>query len=241
MDALIVGAGDVGRWFANLWDGPVTFADIDRSAVTAAAEGHPGARTTSIDGTEVADVVVVAVPIRVATEVIEAQAGRAREAIVDLTGSMVDPLEAMNEVAPDLERVSYHPLFAPEHAPGNVAKSLGSAGSTVDRIDRTFRAGGNRIVAVEASVHDDAMATVQGRAHAAVLAFGLAAEPVPPGLETPVFEDLEALRERVTGGEAGVYADIQATFDGAETLRDALDRLQSADRETFEELYKDAG
>jgi prephenate dehydrogenase len=241
MDALIVGAGAVGRWFGSLWDGPVAFADADEEAASQAAGAIANAEVAPLDGTEAADVVVVAVPMRVATEVIRDQADRATRALADFTGSMADPLEAMAEVGEALERVSFHPLFAPEHAPGRVAKSVGKPGPAVDELTRALVGAGNSVVPVEAGVHDDAMRTVQGRTHAAILAFGLAADPVPEGLETPVYEELEALRERVTDGSPGVYADIQARFDGAEDLERALGRLLEADRADFESLYDDAG
>lgn len=240
MDALIVGAGAVGRWFGGLLDGPVAFADADRETAASAAAAQDGT-VADLSGTDTYDVVVIAVPMRVATEVIRAQAGRAERALVDLTGSMVDPLETMADAEPDLERASFHPLFAPEHAPGRVAKSLGNGGPAIDTVTRALRAAGNTVVPVEPSVHDDAMRTVQGRVHAAVLAFGLAADPVPEELATPVYEELQALRERVTGGTPGVYADIQETFDGVEDLQAAIDRLAEADRAEFEALYHDAG
>ncbi|MFB6085187.1 MAG: prephenate dehydrogenase/arogenate dehydrogenase family protein [Halodesulfurarchaeum sp.] len=241
MDVLIVGSGAVGRWFGSLWDGPVAFADADRAVAERAAGNVTNAGITALDGDDSHDVVAVAVPMRVAERVIADQADRAERAIVDFTGSMREPLEAMEEVAPDLERVSFHPLFAPEHAPGRVAKSVGRPGPTVDAITGMLVAAGNDLVPVEAAVHDDAMETVQGRVHAAVLAFGLAADPVPEGLETPVYEEMEALRERVTSGSPSVYADIQDRFDGAVALNRALDRLLEADRGEFASLYDDAG
>ncbi|MFB6109961.1 MAG: prephenate dehydrogenase/arogenate dehydrogenase family protein [Halodesulfurarchaeum sp.] len=240
MDALIVGSGAVGRWFADLFDGPVSFADADRETAASAAASLDGT-VAEVSGTDTYDVVVIAVPIRVATAVIRAQADRAERAVIDLTGSMVDPLEAMAEAGPELERASFHPLFAPEHAPGRIAKSLGSGGPAIDEVTRALRAAGNTVVAVEPGEHDDAMGTVQGLSHAAILAFGLAAEPVPEELATPVYEEFDALRERVTSGTPGVYADIQETFDGVEELQAAIDRLAEADRAEFEELYRDAG
>ena len=241
MDALIVGAGAVGRWFGSLWDGPVAFADVDRAVASQAAEADQNATVAALDETKTYDLVVVAVPMRVATDVIAEQADRATRALADFTGSMGDPLDAMAEVGEDLERVSFHPLFAPEHAPGRVAKSVGKPGPAVDELTRALVGDGNTVVPVEAGVHDDAMRTVQGRTHAAILAFGLAADPVPEGLETPVYEELAALRARVTDGSPGVYADIQDRFDGVEDLERALSRLSGAERSEFESLYDDAG
>ncbi|MEF8771533.1 prephenate dehydrogenase/arogenate dehydrogenase family protein [Halodesulfurarchaeum sp.] len=241
MDALIVGSGAVGRWVGARFDGSVSFADADRETAESAAAEVAGGSVADLEGTEAYDVVAIAVPIRVTPTVIRAQASRAEGAIVDFTGSMTEPLAVMEETASAVERVSFHPLFAPEHAPGRIAKSVGKGGPIVDEITRSFVEAGNTVVPVEPAVHDDAMGTVQGRVHAAVLAFGLAADPVPEKLGTPVYEELQALRERVTSGEPGVYADIQETFDGIEALQEAIDQLAQADRAEFEALYDDAG
>jgi prephenate dehydrogenase len=241
MDVLIVGAGAVGRWVATVVDGPVAFADADPAVAREAAAERPDATAVALDGDETYAMLCVAVPMRAATDVVEAQAHRATDALVDVTGSMREPLETMAAVAPDRERVSYHPLFAPEHAPGRVAVSTGEAGSTTDAFEAALEEAGNDLVRVEAADHDEAMRTIQGRTHAAILAFGLAADDVPADLATPVYEDLLALRDRVTGGTSGVYADIQERFDGAADVADAARRIADADRATFADLYDDAG
>ena len=242
MDVLIVGAGDVGRWFGDLVDGPPTFADVDpEAAEAAAAAAGPRARAVDLDGDESFGLVCIAVPLSAAATVIEEQASRAQQAVVDLTGSMQDPLAAMARSAPARERVSFHPLFAPEHAPGRVAVSTSAGGPATDHVRRWFEDAGNTLVDVDPVTHDEAMETVQGRAHAAILAFALAADDVPEGLETPIYEELAALVDRVTTGNAGVYADIQAAFGGAEEVAAAAARIADCDRAEFEALYEDAG
>ena len=84
------------------------------------------------------------------------------------------------------------------------------------------------------------MTTVQAGTHAAILAFALSANSVPEGLRTPVYDELAALADHVTGGESRVYADIQATFDGATGVANAAERLADADPKEFEELYREA-
>lgn len=242
MDVLIVGAGDVGRWFGELVDGPPTFADVDHEqAQTAANAAGPRARAVDIDGDESFGMVCIAVPLSVAATVIEEQAARAQQAVVDLTGSMQAPLAAMARSAPARERVSFHPLFAPEHAPGTVAVSTSAGGPATDRVRRWLEDAGNTLVDVDPETHDEAMETVQGRAHAAILAFALAADDVPAGLETPIYEELAALVDRVTDGNPGVYADIQTAFGGAEEIAAAASRIADCDRDEFAALYEDAG
>jgi len=244
MDVLVVGAGDVGRWVAEAADAPVAFADVDRGRAEAAADAVGSrARAVPLDGEEAFDVVAVAVPLGVAADAVERHAPRAERAVVDFTGEMVAPLAAMAEAAPEAERASFHPLFAPERAPGRVAVSEGEGGPATEQVRAWLADDGNELVDVDAETHDDAMATIQGRAHAAVLAFALAADDVPAELATPVYEDLDALAERVTGGNARVYGDIQDVFGGADEVAAAARRLADAaeDAESFAEVYDDAG
>ncbi|MFB6105752.1 MAG: prephenate dehydrogenase [Halobacteriaceae archaeon] len=243
MDVLVVGAGEMGRWFAEALPASVdvAFADLDRAAAADAATAVGSrARVAALESGETFETVCVAVPLPAAVSAIERHAPRAERAVVDVTGAMVAPVEAMARAAPDRERVSLHPLFAADAAPGTVARSTAADGPVTDRIGRWLTEAGNRLVDVGAAEHDDAMRTVQGRAHAAVLAFALSADAVPEGLATPVYEDLLALVERVTGNTPRVYADIQDTFDGAEEIAAAAESLAAADREEFERLYEDA-
>jgi prephenate dehydrogenase len=243
MDVLVVGAGAVGRWFGSLADAPVAFADVDSErAATAAAEIEGRARAVALDTDESFGVVAVAVPMDAAGDALREHAPKAQRAVMDFTGEMEAPLAAMADAAPARERVSFHPLFAPEHAPGRVAVSESASGPGTDRVREWLTDAGNDLVDVDADTHDDAMATIQGRAHAAVLAFALAADDVPDDLATPVYEDLRDLADRVTGGNSRVYEDIQDAFGGADELAAAADELAAAiDDDRFAEVYEDAG
>jgi prephenate dehydrogenase len=85
------------------------------------------------------------------------------------------------------------------------------------------------------------METVQAKTHAAVLAFGLAADPVPEAFQTPISTVLFDLVEQVTGGDPRVYADIQAAFDGADDVVAAAEEIAAADDRQFRTLYDRAG
>jgi prephenate dehydrogenase len=240
MELLIVGAGAMGRWLADSVGGAVAFADAD-PAVAAAAAAETGGRAVALDASERFGTVAVAVPMGVTVEAIATHAPKAREAIVHLAGVMAGPTEAMAEHAPDRERASLHPLFAPENAPGRIATVVENEGPAVAAIRENLAAAGNTFVETTPVEHDRAMETVQARAHAAVLAFGLAAEAVPEGFGTPVYDALEDLLTEVTGGTPRVYADIQEAFDGAEDVAEAAARIADADAERFERLYREAG
>lgn len=244
MKVLVVGAGAMGQWFADSLraahdDQPrVAFADRDHDSAAAAADAVTDARTVPLDTDEQFDVVCIAVPIPGATDAIETHAQRASGAIVDVTGVAEDPVSAMREHAESCERLSLHPLFAPENAPGNVAVVADEPGPVTDDIRAALAARGNDLFETTAAEHDTAMETVQAQAHVAVLAFGLAGADVPDQFQTPVSTVLFDLVEQVTGGEPRVYADIQSAFDGATELAATANRLADADRTEFETLYR---
>jgi prephenate dehydrogenase len=237
MRTLVVGAGSMGRWLADALDGTVAFADTDPAAARAAATAV-GGTTTALDDTDTYDVVCLAVPMPVVAEVVAAQADRAEHALVDVTGEMDAPLAAMREHGAALERMSLHPLFAPSSAPGRIAAVTDEPGPRVDAVRTALADAGNEVFETTAEEHDEAMETVQASAHAAVLAYGLAAEAVDDRFHTPVSADLQALVERVTDGDAHVYADIQSRFDGADGVAAAADRIADADHAEFEQLYE---
>ena len=247
MDVLVVGAGEMGRWFARTLGEPsgsstfdaVAFADVDRSAAEyAAAVG--GGSVASLDGGERFDVVCVAVPMRLTEAAIAEQAGRAREALVDLSGVMAGPVAAMAEHAPGVERASFHPLFGPENAPGRIAAVTAADGPTVGRLREALAGAGNDVFETTPEEHDTAMETVQARTHAALLAFAIAAEDVPEPFGTPIYDGLESLVSEFLSGTPRVYADVQTTFEGAQDVAEAAERVAEADGATFEELYRSA-
>jgi prephenate dehydrogenase len=244
MKLLVVGAGTMGRWFAEtVVDGPseftdVAFADADSSAAATAAERIDAARAVSLDTDERFEAVCIAVPIPVATDAIEAHAERATRAIVDVAGVAADPVAAMADHAPDCERLSLHPLFAAENAPGNVAAVIDRDGPVTADICEALRGRGNDVFETTVEEHDRAMETVQAQAHAAVLAFGLASADVPDEFQTPISAGLFDLVEQVTDGDPRVYADIQDAFEGADAVADAAAALADADSDAFEALYR---
>ncbi|WP_121822773.1 prephenate dehydrogenase/arogenate dehydrogenase family protein [Halostella salina] len=240
METLVVGAGAMGRWFARTVDADVAFADADAAAADAAA-GAVGGRAVPLDADGRFDAVCVAVPISAAEAAIAEHAPRATRAVFDVTGVMAGPVAAMAEHAPDAERASLHPMFAPGNAPGNVAAVVDAGGPTTDAVLADLAAAGNEVYETTPAEHDAAMESVQASAHAAVLAFALAADDVPAGLRTPVHEGLLDLVGQVTGNEPGVYAEIQATFDGADAVADAARRIAEADGDEFAALYEAAG
>lgn len=239
MRLLIVGAGDVGRWVAETVDADVAFADTDADAARNAAAAV-GGRAVPTDTDERFDAVCLAVPIPAVADAVAGYASNAERAMVDVSGVMAGPVEAMREHLPDKEHASLHPLFAPSRAPGNVALVADAPGPVVEAVRTDLEAAGNRVFETTPGEHDEAMETVQAGAHAAVLAYALAAAEVREEFATPVSACLDDVVETVTEGTPRVYAEIQEAFGGADAVAAAAERVASADREAFETLYREA-
>ncbi|MFC6904556.1 prephenate dehydrogenase/arogenate dehydrogenase family protein [Halalkalicoccus tibetensis] len=242
MDVLIVGAGTMGRWFGGVVGGPdtdVAFVDREQGAAREAA-ATVGGRAVDYETAERFDLICLAVPIPAVERAIALHAPLADRAIADVSGVMRAPVAAMEAHAPEREHVSLHPLFSPGNAPGNVP-IVADEGPVADWLRERLETAGNGLVETTPEEHDAAMETIQTKAHAAVLAYALAADEVPEGFETPVSRGLDGLVEAVTGGNPTVYADIQSTFPGADDVADAATDVAEADREGFEALYREAG
>lgn len=241
MKVLIVGAGAMGNWFAHVAENVelLVFADTNPEAALGAAETHDGQVLDTAAG-ESFDLVCVAVPMTAVAEAIQEYAPLAERAMIDLTGQMAEPVSLMAEAAPAVERMSLHPLFAPENAPGSVAAVVDNPGPVSEEVQRWLRVAGCRIVETSVEEHDRAMRTIQVKAHAALLAYALAAEPVPDGFETPISAGLVDLLDDFLAGSPGVYADIQDQFAGADDIAAAATEIAGADHAEFERLYREA-
>jgi len=163
--------------------------------------------------------------------------------VLDVTGVMGPALDAMREHAPDRERLSMHPMFSEANAPGRIAAVPDATGPVTDAVRAALTAAGNELFETTATDHDEAMETVQAKAHAAVLAYGLVREEVDPRYHTDVSTALFEAVDSITGSTAHVFGDIQATFDGADDLAAAARRVADArgDPEAFAALYEEAG
>lgn len=244
METLVVGAGAMGRWLGRALreDAPESvdlfFLDADPEAAGDAARTVGG--EVASGGRESIELVCIAVPIPAVERAITEHGPRAREAVVDVTGTMRAPVAAMSRHVPDCERASLHPLFAPANEPGNVPAVFDRRGPVVDTVVTALEGRGNTVFETTPAEHDRAMETVQARAHAAVLAFALATEGVPERFHTPISAALTDLVGQVTDGDGRVYADIQAAFDGADDVATAAAQLAAADTEGFRRLYERA-
>lgn len=242
MQLLVVGAGEMGRWFAaHCGAESVAFADRDPETAREAAAALERAEAVAVDTRRTFDVVCLAVPMSATATAIETHADRATRAVVDVSGEMRDAVDALESHAEGRERASFHPLFSASNAPGNVPVVTVEGGSTIERITTALKSADNDVFETTIETHDDAMETVQAKAHTAVLAYALAADDVDSRFHTALSGPLSELVDGLTGNNPAVYAEIQDRFEGGEAVAEAAAKLADADRNAFAELYEEAG
>jgi prephenate dehydrogenase len=179
-----------------------------------------------------ADVVVLAVPERVALTAVPALAPQLRPG-----GLLVDTLSVKTSIVavlaahgPHLEAVSLNPLFAPalgldgRAVAAVVVRDGPRARALLDAVER----GGGRVAEIGADEHDRVAAVTQALTHAAVLAFGLALDELGIAVEeigavaTPPHLTLLAMLARIAAGQPETYWDVQAGNPHARSARTAL-------------------
>jgi 4-amino-4-deoxyprephenate dehydrogenase len=179
-----------------------------------------------------ADVVVLAVPERVALAAVPALARQLRPGtlLVDTLSVKTRIVAALDAHAEAVEALSLNPMFAPAlgidgRAVAAVVVRDGPRGRAL--LDAVGRRGG-RVVELGADEHDRVAATTQALTHAVVLAFGLALDELGVGVEdlgavaTPPHLTLLALLARIGAGEPETYWDVQAGNPHAHRARTAL-------------------
>ncbi|ERG99194.1 MAG: prephenate dehydrogenase [Haloquadratum sp. J07HQX50] len=240
MEVLVVGAGEMGSWVTQVLHPQFEIAvtDQNRSRATTLAQAVDG-RELPLDSDESTEIVCLAVPISAASAAIDQHAPRAEMAMFDITGVMREPIESMREALPARERASFHPLFSAANAPGNIAMVDDQVGPALRAICSVFETAGNDVFETDVAEHDTAMESVQASAHAAILAYAIAAEPVRSEFITPVSQTFEDLIDLVLSGAPQVYAEIQETFDGADAVAEAAANIAASNPTEIEKMYEE--
>jgi prephenate dehydrogenase len=249
MEALVVGgAGAMGEWFVDFFEEQGLSVDIS----------DPDAdESVPLEDADEYDVVVVAVPIEITSEVIEDVASYMTSGLLmDVTSVKREPVEAMRAAPDDVEILGTHPMFGPtvrSMRGQTVIVVRESPGSLAERVVDAFRDAGANVQEARAREHDEMMSVVQGLTHYSLISIGGALERLNFDVDdsrrfmSPVYEITLDFVGRVLNQNPELYADIQmnqpvgdvhdALIETAEELAEAV---ESDDSEAFEEMMLDA-
>jgi chorismate mutase/prephenate dehydrogenase len=253
--ALVIGGrGKMGRWMAD-------FLASQGFAITIA---DPAGELTGYDwradwrvGQLDQDLIVVATPLKIAGEVLEALAARRPPGIVFDIGSLKTPLRgglaALREAG--VRATSVHPMFGPdtELLSGRhvIFIDLGDAAALAEA-RALFGSTMAELVVMGLDEHDRLIAYVLGLSHALNIAFFTAlaesgeAAPRLARMSSTTFDAQLEVATRVAGDNPDLYYEIQSlNAYGEESLRalsEAVDRLCRSVREhdpaTFTEMMR---
>jgi len=238
----------MGEWFVDFFEEQGLSVDIS----------DPDAdESVPLEDADEYDVVVVAVPIEITSEVIEDVASYMTSGLLmDVTSVKREPVEAMRAAPDDVEILGTHPMFGPtvrSMRGQTVIVVRESPGSLAERVVDAFRDAGANVQEARAREHDEMMSVVQGLTHYSLISIGGALERLNFDVDdsrrfmSPVYEITLDFVGRVLNQNPELYADIQmnqpvgdvhdALIETAEELAEAV---ESDDSEAFEEMMLDA-
>lgn len=242
---IIGGTGQMGRFFAGVFE---------EAGWEVVVSGTKTPRTNR-DVAELADIVMVSVPIRATVGVIREVAPLLSEEQIfcDLTSLKVEPVRAM--LASRAEVIGLHPMFGPGAVSLTgqtiVATPARCDPATLDGLLSVFRDQGATITLSTPEDHDRMMAVVQGLTHFGTLAkaeairrFGTdVAETL--SFTSPIYRIEMGLAGRLLAQDVELYEamlrlnpavpEVLATFeDAVRTLREIV---ESGDSERFRAFF----
>jgi prephenate dehydrogenase len=243
--AVVVGAGEVGGLMGELLAETARVTQIDRrpqprpwAAETVAADVRGGPVEAWSAPVAEADIIVLALPAAVASQLLTALAPRAlpTAALIETMSVKAPVRELIARRWLGREALGVNPLFRP---------SLGLSGRRVAIVPyrdgpvggllaAAVRRAGGEVMHLDTDTHDRLVLATQTLPHAAMLGFAdaLLGAVAPEDLELvlefapPPLEALLALAVRIATGRADVYHEIQSAAGAAE----ARERLTSAQR-----------
>ena len=241
---IIGGTRGMGHWFAGL---------LSKEGCAVQVSG----RKTALDARKIAktcDVVVVAVPISVTTEIIKLVGPLlAKDKLfMDLTSLKKEPV-ALMLASSKAEVIGCHPLFGPtleEISGQNIILCPARGTKWLSWLKRVFKK--NKLVVLEATPekHDQMMAIIQALNHLNTISLGmtLAATGIPLAeikkFSTPVFQAKLDIIKKVFTESPELYADIITRNPGTgkmlniyeKALADISRIIKSGDEREFKEV-----
>ncbi len=236
MKVALVGAGVMGRWFAefakrNRWD--VVMADVNvAKAKRVAKELGVGFAKTDAEAVAGAQLTIVAVPIAKTPEVVAEVSRHMRKGtlLMDIASAKTEVAEVMRKLDVPLELVSIHPLFGPgaTSIKGKCVVAVPvKPGKRYAQFKRRLIRRGARVVELGADEHDRLMAITQCLTHFVLMSYVSALRSMKglkraQELQTPLFAMLFDLGKATLAGNPELYGEVQVLNKYASIARSNL-------------------
>lgn len=262
MEMAVIGAGAMGKWFANFaknsgWNVKIT--DIDQEkAQKVAQELGVGLAETNVRATEGADIVLISVPIKETPKIIsEVSESLENDALlIDIASVKEDPVDTMTQTKTEAEMVSMHPLFGPgaEDLKNRTIVAVPIRdGEKYQSLRKLLSNLGAQIVEMEASEHDRIMSVTQSLTHFTLLSYlsalkSMNASEKAKELRTPMFQKLLDISKAFLIEDPELCGDIQTENKYSPMARGSLMEacrslnvaLQTENVKEIEKIFEEA-
>jgi len=242
---IIGGTGQMGRFFANV------FEEAGWEVIVSGKDTP----TTNRDVAEMADLVMVSVPIHVTVGVIREVAGLLSEEQVfcDLTSLKVEPVREMLESRAEV--IGLHPMFGPGavslRGQTIVVTPARCNPETLEGLLSVFCDQGAAITFSTPEGHDRMMAVIQGLTHFVTLTKAEAIRRTGADVgetltfTSPVYRIEMGFVGRLLAQDAGLYGDIlrmnpavpEVLSEFEEAVRTLREIIESGDSERFQAFF----
>lgn len=223
MKLAIIGAGAMGKWFAEFAKNrglEVIITDSERKkAQETANELGIEFSTDNEEATEDADMVMICVPIKETPKVIEELSDSLKKdsILFDIASVKEDAVAKMEELNVKTELVSMHPLFGPgaNTLEGKTIISIPvNDGKRYQELKGLLSDLGAEIIEMEANEHDRLMAVIQSLTHFTLLTYLSALNSMKNSekakeFQTPIFKKLLDLSKAFLQEDPKLCGDIQ--------------------------------
>lgn len=223
MELAILGAGEMGKWFAKFWskrnwEVTITDADEEKARKVAKELGLETAEGNS-EAVKEADIVLVAVPIEETPKVIGEVSSSLKDdaLLLDIASVKEEIVEKMKKMDVNSELISIHPLFGPgaDTLDGKRIVSIPvKAGDKYQDFKDTLSDSGAKIEEMKAAEHDRIMSITQSLTHFILLTYlstlnSMKDFPKAKAFQTPIFKQLLDLSKAFLKENPEVCGDIQ--------------------------------
>lgn len=262
MRLAIIGAGSMGRWFAEFshrsgWDTIITDTD-SRKAKNIAGELDLDLAMDNSEAAAKADTVLIAVPVKKTPEVIKEVASSVTEGslLLDIASVKENAVAAMQEIDANFELASLHPLFGPgakEIKDKTIVSIPIETGENYRILVNHLAKRGASIVEMEAGDHDRLMMITQSMTHFLLLSYLSALSSMKDferakELHTPISVSLFDLAKAFLNVNPTLCGDLQVENKYASIARSSiLEACRSLDVAlgaenvgALEEIFEDA-
>lgn len=236
MKVAIIGAGEMGEWFAKIlkregWDITITDEDLEK-AKKVAKNLKVNYEKNNLTAAEGSKIIIVSVPIKKTPKIVKkiGQKINKNTLLMDIASVKTPTVETMKNLDTEAEVASLHPLFGPgakNFENQNIATIEVKTGKIYEEFIKFLSNSGANLVKIGAEEHDKATAITQALTHFTLINFLSALQSmenpeVTEELSTPMFEKLTEVSKAFLNVEPKICGDIQTENKFAKNARKAI-------------------